>query len=135
MAAKEVIQVVCGIIIKENKVLVAQRNYNMKIPLKWEFPGGKKKIYESDRECLERELFEELNILIAVKEQFGYTDYEYDFSSIRLTAYLANYLSGTILIYEHLKAEWVTKDELLSLAWAPADLPIVHRFIESNIIF
>lgn len=35
------IQVVCAVILKENKILIAQRSEKMKLPLKWEFPGGK----------------------------------------------------------------------------------------------
>jgi 8-oxo-dGTP diphosphatase len=35
------INVTCGIIIIADKILVAQRSEKMKLPLKWEFPGGK----------------------------------------------------------------------------------------------
>lgn len=34
------INVTCAIICFENKILVAQRSEQMKLPLKWEFPGG-----------------------------------------------------------------------------------------------
>ncbi|RZL19246.1 MAG: DNA mismatch repair protein MutT, partial [Pedobacter sp.] len=35
------LEVTCAIIFKDNRVLIAQRSTNMKLPLKWEFPGGK----------------------------------------------------------------------------------------------
>jgi 8-oxo-dGTP diphosphatase len=36
-----IINVTCAIIVIENKILVTQRSKKMKLPLKWEFPGGK----------------------------------------------------------------------------------------------
>lgn len=57
-----IIQVTCGIILKDGKVLVAQRSEAMSLPLKWEFPGGKIVRGESEEDCLKRELLEELNI-------------------------------------------------------------------------
>lgn len=41
------VHVTCAIIIDESKVLVNQRSEAMKLPLKWEFPGGKVDLNES----------------------------------------------------------------------------------------
>lgn len=56
------IKVAVGIIIKDGKILCCQRKQNMRYGLQWEFPGGKIKNGENPRECLTRELQEELNI-------------------------------------------------------------------------
>ncbi|WP_251795780.1 MULTISPECIES: NUDIX domain-containing protein [unclassified Arenibacter] len=61
--------VTCAIIESENQVLVVQRSENMKLPLKWEFPGGKIEKGESEQDCLIREIREELNIEIELMKR------------------------------------------------------------------
>lgn len=128
------IDVICGIIINEKRVLVAQRSLYMALPLKWEFPGGKKNEGETDIECLERELFEELNIRVNVKEMFATSEYEYTGFKIFLKAYLADIAVGTLLTYEHKQVKWISKDNLRALQWAPADIPIVEELINSKLL-
>lgn len=124
-------EVICGIIIRDKKVLAAQRGINMSLPLKWEFPGGKKNDTESNEECLMRELLEELNIQVRVKEKFLSNEHQYDDFSINLTAYFAEIEIGTMLTFEHGRVGWFEKDQLNKLQWAPADIPIVNKLIES----
>lgn len=128
------IDVICGIIINEKKVLVAQRSLYKTLPLKWEFPGGKKIEGETDGECLERELLEELNIQVKVRKMFSFSEYTYTDYKICLKAYFAEIVIGTLLIYEHMQIKWVPKDGLLSLQWAPADIPIVEELISSGLL-
>ena len=56
------IPVTCAIIQYDNKILAVQRSETMKLPLKWEFAGGKIESGESEIDCVKREIFEELNI-------------------------------------------------------------------------
>ena len=128
------IDVICGIIINERKVLVAQRSLYMSLPLKWEFPGGKKNKNETDKACLKRELFEELNIKVKVKERFAFSEHDYADFRICLTAYLAEIVIGTLLMYEHKQIKWVSKNNLFSLQWAPADIPIVEKLLNSKLL-
>ncbi|WP_341832439.1 NUDIX domain-containing protein [Sphingobacterium thalpophilum] len=60
------LQVTCAIIEHANKILICQRSASMKLPLKWEFPGGKIETGESKEECLRREIKEELQIDISI---------------------------------------------------------------------
>ena len=131
-AHRKPIEVICGIVIKDREVLVAQRSFYMKMPLKWEFPGGKKDENESDISCLEREIFEELNIRIAVGRKFHTSYYDYGEFQINLTAYLATYVEGTLLLIEHKRAEWLRREELPKLNWAEADIPIVDALLLSG---
>ena len=52
------IHVLCAIIYIDSKILVAQRSEKMKLPLKWEFPGGKLEENESEIDCIKREIKE-----------------------------------------------------------------------------
>jgi 8-oxo-dGTP diphosphatase len=61
-------KVTAAVIFKNGKVLVAQRSPESSLPNKWEFPGGKMEENETPEDCLKREIQEELNIDIKVKE-------------------------------------------------------------------
>jgi 8-oxo-dGTP diphosphatase len=54
------VQVTYAIIEHNNKVLICQRSATMKLPMKWEFLGGKIEPDESKEGCLQREIKEEL---------------------------------------------------------------------------
>ena len=60
------INVTCAIINFDAKILAVQRSETMKLPLKWEFAGEKIESGESEIDCINREIFEELNIKIEI---------------------------------------------------------------------
>jgi len=124
------INVTCAIIIKKNKIFVAQRSEIMKLPLKWEFPGGKLEENESEKECIKREIKEEINIEIDVLKRLSNSIYDYGTFKINLIPFVANYISGDIVLAEHKDFMLLDKSELLSLDWAEADLPIVKEFLK-----
>lgn len=123
-----VIRVACGIILKDGKVLAAQRSEKMKLPLKWEFPGGKLQKGETEEDCLKREIKEELNILITIQYKLTPAQHDYGDFQIELIPFVAEYAEGTLHLHEHRQADWYTINELLSLDWAPADIPILNEF-------
>src|ERR1700749_4729888 len=114
------ISVTCGIIIKEGKILAAQRSENMFLPLKWEFPGGKLIEGESEVDCLKRELFEELNIIIEIQRKLTPSFYDYGQFAINLIPFLVVHVDGNIDLLEHKQICWFTKEQLPFLDWAPA---------------
>ena len=61
--------VVAAIIIKDGKYFIAQRNRNKHMGLSWEFPGGKVEKGETFEIALKREIKEELNIDIDIKNK------------------------------------------------------------------
>ena len=128
---KPVIQVVGAAIINENgEVLCAQRGYGSLIG-KWEFPGGKVEKGESDQVALAREIKEELNIDVEVKELVDENYNEYKDKNINLKVYKCNYVSGEIKDTEHQALAWKKPDEMESLDWAEADRPIVETYLDS----
>lgn len=121
--------VTCALIEFNNKVLVVQRSEEMRLPLKWEFPGGKIEKDETEEECVLREIKEELNIVIEIVQKLTPTVFNYPNNSIQLIPFLANFSSGELKLAEHQDFRWMHKSELIELDWAEADLPIVNEYI------
>lgn len=124
------IDVTCAIVIIDNRFLVTQRSEKMKLPLKWEFPGGKLEQNESEIDCVKREIKEEINIVIKIVKKLSSSVYDYGTFKINLIPFLAEYVSGEIRLAEHKEYKLLEKAELLSLDWAEADLPIVEEFLK-----
>ncbi len=124
------INVTCAIIFVDKKILVTQRSEDMKLPLKWEFPGGKVEENENEIECIKREIKEEINIEIDVFRRLSNSVYDYGTFKINLIPFSANYISGDIVLAEHKDFKLLDKSELLDLDWAEADLPIVEEFLK-----
>jgi 8-oxo-dGTP diphosphatase len=128
-----VINVTCAIIVIENKILVTQRSEEMKLPLKWEFPGGKLEENETEIDCIKREIKEEINIDIEVVKKLSSCIFDYGTFKINLIPFLANHIFGQIKLTEHKEYRLLDKVELLTLDWAEADLPIVKEFLKLEI--
>jgi 8-oxo-dGTP diphosphatase len=126
------IDVTCAIILKQNKILVTQRSEKMKLPLKWEFPGGKVEINETADTCIQREIKEELNLEIELLEQLETKLFEYDFFSINLIPFVSKYISGEIILSEHKSFKWLDKEDLKFLDWASADISVLDEFLKLN---
>ena len=120
--------VTCAIIHFDDKILAVQRSDTMKLPLKWEFAGGKIEKGETEIDCIKREIFEELNIIIDVKKRLTPVIHQYSDFKIKLIPFIADYVSGELLFKEHSDFVLVNKNELINLDWADADLPILKQF-------
>ncbi|MYL32073.1 NUDIX domain-containing protein [Pontibacillus yanchengensis] len=124
---KQEIYVVGAVIIENNKILCAQRGYTDTMPLVWEFPGGKIEEGESPQEALYREVEEEMDCTVEIGEQVEHTVYEYDFAIVHLTTYYCKLLKGEPVLKEHAAFKWLSPGELLSIDWAPADMPAIEK--------
>ena len=99
----------------------------MDLPGFWEFPGGKVELGESPENCLLREIREELSIEIQICGALTPVLHAYPKKVIQLIPFIATWQTGALKLTEHAQSQWLTKQDLLSLSWAPADLPIVHE--------
>ena len=96
------IEVVAAIIRKDDKIFATQRGYGEWKDW-WEFPGGKMEVGETPEEALVREIHEELS------------------------AEISSLMTDSLHLNEHEAAKWLTKDELNSVKWLPADAKLISH--------
>ena len=120
------IEVVAAIIRKGDKIFATQRGYGEWKDW-WEFPGGKIEQGETPEEALKREISEELSAEINVDELFSTVDYDYPKFHLTMHCYLCHVESGHLELKEHEAAKWLSKDELESVDWLPADWDLVRK--------
>ena len=118
--------VVAAIIIKDDKYFIAQRNRNKHMGLSWEFPGGKVEEGESFEIALKREIEEELNIEINIKNKLGEENYQDDKINVKLHYFICSYANGEIILNEHENSAWVTKNDFKNYNFAEGDSDIIN---------
>ena len=117
--------VVAAIIIKNDKYFIAQRNRNKHMGLSWEFPGGKVEKEETFEIALKREIKEELNIEINIKNKLGEENYQDDKINVKLHYFICSHVNGEITLSEHENSAWVTKNEFKNYNFAEGDSDII----------
>ncbi|MCS4164778.1 (deoxy)nucleoside triphosphate pyrophosphohydrolase [Sphingobacterium sp. BIGb0116] len=126
----DITKVVCGIIFYNDEVLICRRKPEKSLGGYWEFPGGKVEGSESYEESLLRELIEELNLKVEIKQHFFDTVHHYDKGAIELISFICE-SSGTVVeCTDHDRLEWVKVSDLLNWELSPADVPIAKELIE-----
>lgn len=125
------IQVVCGVVIKNDKILIARRKNEKSNGGLWEFPGGKLEIGEGEADCLERELMEELSMQVHVESRLGSVIFLDATCEIELIAHSCTWLSQGERLVDHDKLEWVNPSDLSGIDFSPADIELL-KTIEIN---
>jgi len=125
------IEVVAGVIFWEDQVLCVQRPKNKLhyISEKFEFPGGKIEEGETKEETLHRELLEELNLATNIKSFFLTVIHEYPDFELTMHSFICEVDSKELTLHEHLDQKWLNINELTTLDWAAADIPIVDKLV------
>ena len=118
--------VVCGIVRKHPGIIICQRK---KKPYEgyWEFPGGKLEKEETKRQCLNRELAEELDIRVSIDRFLTVVSHNYNGINIHLFCYSCSYLRGTIRLTEHQAFTVIRYSELLRFKLLTGNVKIVKK--------
>ncbi|WP_281071183.1 (deoxy)nucleoside triphosphate pyrophosphohydrolase [Succinivibrio dextrinosolvens] len=120
------INVVAAIIVDKDKIFATQRGYG-EFKGGWEFPGGKVEPNETKEQAIVREIKEELDTTIEVKDYFDTIEYDYDTFHLSMDCFICSVKEGHLVLKEHEAAKWLSKDNLNSVNWLPADISIIEK--------
>ena len=120
------IEVVAAIIVRGGKVFATQRGYG-EWKGWWEFPGGKMEDSESPVDALKREIREELDAEIEVGDLLETVEWDYPTFHLTMHCFICTLKSESLHLNEHEAAEWLTRENLYSVKWLPADEGIIDK--------
>ena len=125
------VPVVCAIIVRDERILLAQRPPDKKLGGLWEFPGGKVEAGESTEAALHRELQEELGCAVRITQTLAPFVHAYDWGGIELIPFVCELTADSPEPHphEHTALMWVERGELRSYDLAPADVPLVMGLV------
>jgi 8-oxo-dGTP diphosphatase len=122
----KIIEVVAAVIVRDDEVLATRRGYG-EWQGWWEFPGGKMEAGESPRDALRREIREELDAEIEVGRLLETVEWDYPSFHLTMHCFICSLVSGSMNLNEHEAAAWLTKENIGSVKWLPADEGLIGR--------
>ena len=125
------VRVVAAVIRSKNEngepiIFATQRGYG-EYKDGWEFPGGKIEEGETPQDALVREIKEELDTEIVVEDLIDTIEYDYPTFHLSMDCFFCKLLSGNLVLKEHEAAKWLTKEQLDSVDWLPADITLINK--------
>ena len=120
------VRVVAAVIRKDDKIFATQRGYG-EFKDGWEFPGGKIEEGETPEQALAREIKEELDTEIQVGKLIDTIEYDYPKFHLSMDCFWCEIMQGGLELKEHEAARWLSKEELYSVDWLPADQGLIER--------
>ncbi|MGE5303183.1 MAG: (deoxy)nucleoside triphosphate pyrophosphohydrolase [Alphaproteobacteria bacterium] len=127
------IEVVAGLIVRDDRVLICQRSAASAFPLKWEFPGGKVEAGEDPSEALRRELREELAIEVEESKGFARRVHHYEgMPPVELRFYRVMKYRGEVKNLIFRQVVWAALRDLAQFDFLEGDLPIIKTLTGPN---
>jgi mutator protein MutT len=124
---KNQIDVAAALIYCEGKLLIAQRHANAHLGGLWEFPGGKRESTETFKQCLVREIREELGVEISVGELFEEVTHAYREKIVHLKFFVCKLIRGEPQPLGCAAFRWIKKSELAEYKFPIADAQLLKK--------
>jgi 8-oxo-dGTP diphosphatase len=126
-----VIRVAAGIIVRDGRILIAQRKDGGRHAGRWEFPGGKIEPGERPEDALVREIREELGVEIRVGKLRAMLSHFYEKEGVRVEihVFMAEIRSGEPENLDVRDSRWVLPAELGGYDFVEADRPLVSELV------
>ena len=124
------IRVVAAVIRDNDRIFATQRGYG-NYEGWWEFPGGKIEDGETPRQALRREIRKELDTEVEVGDFITSVEYDYPEFHLSMDCFWCKVISGNLILKEAEDARWLTKADLMSVKWLPADLEVLEIIARS----
>jgi 8-oxo-dGTP diphosphatase len=121
------LMVTAAIIVHEGRVLLTRRKADVPYPLLWEFPGGKVEPGEDPRDCIVREIREELAIQVSVSGIYDVIYHRYPERVVLVLAYRCLWLNGEIVNLEVTDHRWALPCDLGKFELLPADVQLAEK--------
>ena len=118
--------VICDSLEHPTRIFATARGYG-DFKGQWEFPGGKIEAGESPQAALSREITEELDVEISVGQLIDTIEYDYPAFHLSMDCFWCMVTNGTIKLLEAQDARWLSKNELASVQWLPADVSLIEK--------
>ena len=122
------LKVTCAVISAKQQILACQNNETARHALQWEFPGGKIEPFETESQCIVREIKEELNIDIEIIQRLKPITHHYPDFELELIPFEVKIIAGTPEVKTHKTVQWIIATNIATLNWAETD----HKLIEVN---
>lgn len=122
---KVVAAVICDSLLEKKSIFATARGYG-EFEGQWEFPGGKIEAGETPQEALIREIQEELDTKIKIGDFIGTIEYDYPTFHLSMDCFWCEVVDGELKLLEAADAKWLSKDNLYSVQWLPADITLIE---------
>lgn len=119
------IAVVAALIVRDGKLMIAQRPAGKHMAGKWEFPGGKIEKGETPEQALERELSEELGVKTQTGRIYHAICHSYPEKDVLLLFYRSRLVEGEPRPIEEADIRWIEEAQIREFDWAEADAPLI----------
>jgi 8-oxo-dGTP diphosphatase len=119
------IEVAIALVWREGLLLVTRRPTEVHLGGLWEFPGGKLRTEETPEACAEREVLEEVGLVVSARARRASIEHTYPERRVLLYPVDCDYHSGDIELREVTDARWVAPKELATLEFPEANRGLI----------